>query len=115
MCRLERTWHQPGRRHQQVRSLITSLDAQTAAATRLADARGHWGIEHRAHSVRDVTLGEAASQVRRGAAPEVLAARRNAVVTLLRALGCPNIAAALRDFGWCPGTALRLLGLWPAG
>ena len=35
--------------------------------------RAHWGIENGLHYVRDVTLGEDASRVRRGSAPEVMA------------------------------------------
>ncbi len=76
-------------------------------------ARGHWGIENRLHYVRDVTLGEDASRVRTGAAPQVLAALRNAVLALLRATGATNIAATLRDITW-RGTALALLGLTPS-
>ena len=73
--------------------------------------RGHWEIENRLHYVRDVTLGEDASQVRKGAAPEVIAVLRNATLCLLRLNGVQNVAAALRQTGWLPGQALRLLGL----
>ena len=59
--------------------------------------RGHWGIENRLHYVRDVTLGEDASQVRTGAAPQVMAALRNVVLGLLRSGGETNIAAAIRS------------------
>ena len=41
------------------------------AGETLEYVRGHWGIENRLHYVRDVTLGEDASQVRTGAAPQV--------------------------------------------
>ena len=61
--------------------------------------------------MRDVTLGEDASRVRKGATPQVMAARRNVVASLLRSLGESNIAAALRRIGWTPGAALRTLGL----
>lgn len=74
-------------------------------------ARGHGEIENRRRYVRDVTLGEDASPVRKGAAPQVMAARRNVVVSLLRSLEESNIAAALRRIGWTPGAALRILGL----
>ena len=72
---------------------------------------GHWGIENRLHYVRDVTLGEDASQVRTGAAPQVMAALRNVVLGLLRSGGETNIAAAIRRIGWTPGQALAILGL----
>jgi hypothetical protein len=58
-------------------------------------------------------MGEDASQVRSGAAPQVLAALRNAVLGLLRNNGYVNIAQALRHFAWSAGLALRLLGLHP--
>lgn len=59
--------------------------------------RGHWAIENRSHYVRDVTLGEDASQIRKGPAPQVLASLRNSILTILRAEGATNIAAALRQ------------------
>src|SRR5262249_31766068 len=73
----------------------------------------HPDIENRLHYVRDVTLGEDASQVRSGAAPQALAALRNAVTGLMRQHGHDNIAATVRHFAWSPGAALHLLGLLP--
>ena len=73
--------------------------------------RGHWGIENRLRWVRDVSFGEDASQVRRGSAPEVLAALGNVAIGVLRAAGWTNIAAGLRETGWQSGAALKLLGL----
>jgi hypothetical protein len=87
-----------------VRSFVTSLPAPDP----------HWGIEKRLHYVRDVTFGEDACQVRTGAAPQVLAALRNAVIGLLRDAGWSNIAAGLRYNAWRPGAALQLLGLTPS-
>ena len=83
------------------------------AAALLRQRRGHWGIENRLHWIRDVPLGEDASQVRTGAAPEILAALRNTVLAVLRQTGAANIAASLRGIGWQGGAALRLLG-WSA-
>lgn len=109
VCWVERTTRQKGRILRESRYAMTSR--QTSAETLLTLVRGHWAIENRLHWVRDVTLGEDACQVRSGAAPEVLAALRNAVIALLRHAGCPNLAAALRQNAWLPGAALRLLGL----
>ena len=75
--------------------------------------RGHWAIENRLHYVRDVSFGEDGSQIRSGAAPQVLAALRNVVIGLLRDAGWSNIAAAVRYNAWRPGAALQLLGLTP--
>ena len=61
--------------------------------------RGHWTIENKVHDVRDVTLGADACQVRVGAAPQALAAPRNALLTRLRAVGWPLIPDALRHCG----------------
>ena len=61
--------------------------------------------------MRDVSFGEDGSQIRSGAAPQVLAALRNAVIGLLRDAGWSNIAAAVRYNAKRPGAALQLLGL----
>jgi hypothetical protein len=91
---------------------ITSLRPEQADAARLLRlVRRHWHIENRLHYVRDVTLGEDSCRVRRGAAPQVLAALRNAVVHLLSGLGLPSRAAAIRRLQTCPAEALALLWL----
>jgi predicted transposase YbfD/YdcC len=96
-----------------VRYFLTSLGPQVPARRLLRLIRQHWHIENRLHYVRDVTFGEDASQVRSAAAPEVLAALRNALLGLLRQHGYTNIAEALRHFAWSPGAALQLFGLVP--
>jgi hypothetical protein len=90
---------------------ITRLRVEQADASRLlALTRGHWGMENGLHYKRDVTLGEDASRVRRGAASQVMAALRNTVVHLLDATA-DNLAAALRTMSNCFNKALALLGL----
>ena len=69
--------------------------------------RGHWGIEHRLHHVRDVTFGEDACRVRSGQAPRLLAAMRNLSITLLQRAGWKN-KAALRRHAARPHEALNL-------
>ena len=71
--------------------------------------RGHWGIENRAHHVRDVVFDEDRCQVRSGAAPQVLAAGRNLAIALLRRAGYPGIAAALRTLAGRPACAVQLV------
>jgi predicted transposase YbfD/YdcC len=64
--------------------------------------RGHWAIENRLHYVRDVSFGEDGSQIRSGAAPQVLAALRNAVIGLLKevcVIGCYRRRPGLCDTG----------------
>lgn len=90
--------------------VITSLPPEAADAERIArEVRGHWGIENRLHYVRDVTLGEDASQIRAGAAPEVMATLRNLVIALARHSGADNIASGLRALGWCRREAVALV------
>ena len=82
---------------------ITRLPPEKADPKRLLDlSRGHWGLENRLHGVRDVTFDEDRSQVRSGAAPQVMAAPRNLVIGLLRYRGATPIAAALRTHAGHP-------------
>jgi hypothetical protein len=77
----------------------------------LALSRGHWAVENQLHYVRDVTLGEDASHIRSGAAPQAMAAVRNLVVAVLHCAGIQNRASGLRHYGWQPDRAARALGL----
>jgi predicted transposase YbfD/YdcC len=110
---VERTCLRQGKTTREVRFFITSLGPEVGAETLLGHVRGHWSIENRLHWVRDVTMGEDASQVRSGSAPHVLAALRNTVIALARGAGWTNIAEALRHYAWQPGATLTLLGLAP--
>jgi predicted transposase YbfD/YdcC len=115
VCKVERRREVDGQVSSEVAYAVTSLGPETRPAELLAIWRGHWAIENRLHYVRDVTLGEDASHVRTGAAPEVMAALRNATLALLRRAGHANIAAGLRALGWQTQSraALRLLGIAP--
>jgi predicted transposase YbfD/YdcC len=62
--------------------------------------RGHWGIENRYHYVRDVTLKEDASRIRRH--PGIFARLRSFTLNILRKNKITNISEALYD------NALRL-------
>ncbi len=64
---------------------------------------------HKTHWVRDVTFDEDRSQVRTGAAPQVMAAMRNLVLALLHRAGHANIAAALRTSAGRPAAAVTLI------
>lgn len=94
---------------------VTSLPTRSASAAQLeALWRGHWTIENRVHRVRDVTWGEDAGQVRAGHAPQALAALRNGLLSLLRALGWTQIADATRHYGAFAPRAIQLLSTPPA-
>lgn len=77
--------------------LICSLDhTQAPPRTFAAWSQGHWGIENRAHSVRDVTFDEDRSQAQVNNGPRVMATLRSTAISLLLLTGHNNIAAALR-------------------
>ncbi len=90
---------------------ITSLSRGRADAGRLLGlVREHWGIENGSHYRRDVTLGEDASRIRKGSAPEILAGLRNGIIHLVKDVA-PGLATAIRRLGNCFSQALDLLGL----
>jgi hypothetical protein len=112
VCRLERRVSWRGRTRNEVAYGVTSLPKEAATAEQLLGLwRGHWGIENRVHWVRDVTFDEDRCQVRSGAAPQVLAALRNLVISLVRKAGHRNVAAALRRHAAHPAEALALVGI----
>jgi predicted transposase YbfD/YdcC len=100
VLKVEREVEKKGQKESQVRYAITSLGPETGAKRLLNLVRGHWAIENKLFRVRDVTLGEDASQVRKGSAPQVMAALRNTILALYRRSGATNIAAAIRENGW---------------
>jgi predicted transposase YbfD/YdcC len=88
VCRLTRARVVRGKISHETVYAITSLAAEKAGAARLLElSREHWGIENKLHYVRDVTCREDQARTNAGHAPQVLAALRNATLTLLRRLG----------------------------
>jgi predicted transposase YbfD/YdcC len=91
---------------------ITSLRTDQASPQRLLElTRGHWGIENGLHYRRDVTMAEDASRIRKGGAPQVMAAVRNSIVHALSDIGASSLAAAIRTMGNCLSQALKILGV----
>lgn len=89
---------------------ITSLPRERAGAQALLGlTRGHWGIENGLHGVRDGTLREDASRIRKGSATEVMAALRNIIVFLFKRLGHNSAAAATRHYVCHPEKSLEVL------
>lgn len=108
--RVRRWGIRKGKPYEEVVHGITSLPPEKADASRLLElVRGHWQIENGLHYVRDVTLGEDACRVRRGSAPQVLAALRNAGVHLLAQDGVNNRARAIRRLAARFHEAINLL------
>lgn len=61
--------------------------------------------------MRDRVFDEDRSQVRVGAAPQVLATLRNLAISILRLNGFKSIAVGLRWVAWDHTRGLALLGL----
>jgi predicted transposase YbfD/YdcC len=96
---------------QEVHFGITSLDRQTVTLAQVEQFwRWHWTIENGTHYVRDVSMGEDASQVRSGNAPQALAAFRNAIISTLRLDGWSYLPNAFRHFCYNVQDSLRLIG-----
>lgn len=90
---------------------VTTLTAEQASPTQLAQLiRDHWKIEA-LHHVRDTSFAEDASQLRTGNAPRAMAAWRNLAIGALKLVGVTNIAAALRRNARDLQRPLVLLGL----
>jgi len=95
--RIERTREIAGKKtSQEISYAITSLTRERAGPEHLlALARGHWSIENQLHYRRDVALGEDASRIRSGNAPQALAALRNTMLRLVDAM--PGPLTAIRE------------------
>jgi predicted transposase YbfD/YdcC len=82
---------------------LTSVAPERADAARLlAWVRGHWPSENTSQWVRDVPCDADRSHGRCGNIPQVMAARRNTVIGLMRKAGDTNMAAACRWFAAQP-------------
>lgn len=112
VCRIQRWRRVKGQEGYEVSYAITSVPRSRADAAQLLQwNRGHWRIENGSHYVRDVTMGEDASQIETGNAPRILAGLRNAAVTFLRGAGAKNIAAALRTNAYHVNRLFAKLGI----
>jgi predicted transposase YbfD/YdcC len=110
VAQLIRTVTKAGTTSTEVVYLIPRLSPQRASPQRLlALVCGHWGIENRSHSVRDVSFQEDRSRLRSGNAPQILVALRNLAITLLHCLGTAQISSARRSLAYHPEQALALL------
>lgn len=104
------TVRKTGKTSHEVVYLITPLTPLEASPHYLLElVRGHWSIENSSHYVRDVTFLEDRSHLRSGHAPQIMAALRNLVITLIHRSGSSQIAASRRHFASHPHLAFRLL------
>jgi len=101
-----------GKTTHETRYFITSVARAVADAGQLLTwARGHWSIENRSHYVRDVTMSEDSSRIRKRSGPQVMAALRNATIGFLRTMGQANIAESLRRNASQVGELFARLGI----
>jgi len=99
-----------GKETENIQYGITSLQPSKVSAERLLSLRwGHGSIESKSHWVRDTVLEEDASPVRCGAIPQVMAALRNTVLSVLRFAGYNTISDAIRYFASRPKLAVNLI------
>src|SRR5262249_12885256 len=111
--RVESVVERDGKSTTAARYFITSVPRQVAGAEELLSwSRGHGTIEDRSHYVRDVSLGEDASRIRKGSGPQVMAALRNLAIGLLRSTGATNIAEAMRRNAARVGELFTKLGIF---
>jgi hypothetical protein len=111
--RIESVVHRDGKCTAETRYFITSVPRAVAGAEGLLRwSRGHWSIENRSHYVRDVSLGEDASRIRKGSGPEVMAALRNLAIGVLRSTGVSNIAEATRRYAARASELFTKLGIF---
>jgi predicted transposase YbfD/YdcC len=89
LCRDTRTGLWRPRREVAYYASQIPLDAHAGATA----IRAHWGIENRNHHVRDRSLGEDASRIRRK--PSIFARLRSFALNILRGHGASNVSEAL--------------------
>jgi predicted transposase YbfD/YdcC len=110
VAQIRRSTTRAGKKTIEVVYVITSADHRAAPPAVLAAwVQGHWGIENRAHWVRDVVYDEDRSQVRTGNTPQVMATLRNTAIGILRLSGTTNIAASLRHHAASTDRPITLL------
>ena len=96
------------------RYFLTSLDpGQVTASELLKAVRGHWHIENSLFFTKDRWWDEDRHWTRRAGVAEWLTQLTSAALTVLRALGPPNLPLRGRadQIAWNPGLGLEILGL----
>lgn len=73
--------------------------------------RGHWGIENGLHRTRDVSFNEDKATIRKGKAPQVMAALKNLVISILHRGTVRSFKTAFRRFAAHPEELFQFLGL----
>jgi predicted transposase YbfD/YdcC len=91
---------------------IASLPQEHASAQKLNQyLRGHWGIENGLHRTRDVSFHEDKATIRKGKAPQIMAALKNLVISILHRGTVRSFTTAFRRFAAHPEELFKFLGL----
>lgn len=78
---------------------ITSLTQNQAGPERVLSLnRGHWTIENQVHYIRDVSMGEDESRIRKQNGPRLMATFRNLTISLFRQMDIAKIAEKMLTF-----------------
>jgi len=81
-------------------------------AHQIADyIRGHWSIENRLHRQRDMVFHEDHATIRKGSAPQIMAATKNIVLSIFHRATVRNFKTAQRRFAAHPEELFQFLGL----
>ncbi len=73
--------------------------------------RGHWSIENGLHRTRDVSFNEDKATIRKGKAPQIMAALKNLVISILHRGTVRSFPTAFRRFAAHPEELFTFLGL----
>lgn len=88
------------------------LGEDVSVAQKVADGiRGHWSIEIRCHRTRDVVFHEDQVTIRKGNAPQAMAALRNLVTSVFHRGTVRSFPTAMRRFAAKPEELFQFLGL----
>lgn len=94
-----------------IASFPQTLDKLATAEKLNAYLRGHWGIENGLHRTRDVTFHEDKATIRKGKAPQIMAALKNLVISILHRGSVRSFPTAFRRFASHPEELFQFLGL----
>lgn len=95
-----------------IASLPEDLFANKNTAQQISGyIRGHWGIENRLHRTRDMVFNEDHATIRKGSAPQIMAAVKNIVLSIFHRATVRNFKTAQRRFAAHPEELFAFLGL----
>jgi predicted transposase YbfD/YdcC len=91
---------------------IAALPQQYATPKELNEyIRGHWAIENGLHRTRDVSFHEDKATIRKGKAPQIMAALKNIVISIFHRATIRSFPTAFRRFASHPEELFSFLGL----